>query len=141
MPGYSSHVAAALVLWAAAVCFLGLELSWLLLLSFAVAGFGGLFPDVDSQSSRINNFIELCIGAGIFVAVVSYFLFSVDVLLLGVLVASAFLVVMQLLSHRGVFHKWWFCAAVAGLVACFSVLLGAAFAAGAFSHLLLDKVF
>lgn len=145
MPGYRAHlvggaVAFALVLLCITKQYTMLNgVEWL---CFALLG--ALFPDVDIKSKGQKLFYR-----GVVVCAV-IFLVQQQWTALGVLAVAALF--PQLCNHRGIFHEPWFLLAVPLIsfvyVQCCMPLYasgvmwdGIFFAAGAFSHIFLDRGF
>ncbi len=143
MPGYRQHLVGG------AVAYLSLLLlcSWLnptFTTAIEWLGFcliGSLFPDIDIGSKGRYVFYRIFL---IFLLVFLVRQNTMALCLLGVL-----MILPMLVSHRGLFHRWWFVTglpfAVAGLCSCSfatcqdAFMLDAFFfAAGALSHLYLD---
>jgi len=143
MPGYRMH----LVGGAAAYLSLLLLCSWLnptIPTAFEWLGFcliGSLFPDIDIGSKGRYVFYR------IFLIFLLVFLIRENKMALCLL--SVLMLLPMLVTHRGLFHLWWFVTGVPFLVACLcscsyasckqAFMLDAFFfAAGALSHLYLD---
>ncbi|MFT6765557.1 MAG: hypothetical protein ACJAZS_000435 [Alteromonas naphthalenivorans] len=146
MPGYRSHIAGGAITFCGIVLLVSktypptpiTALQWFLLTIV-----GALFPDVDIKSR----------GQGIFYRVI---LLCLILLYLQknwhLFAATSFLAMIPLLvRHRGLFHELWFVVAVPFALACFTMqsfpacktilLLDATFfAAGAVSHIVLDRI-
>jgi len=142
MTNYKNHLLFGVVCWVA-VCYVFNFLQHpLFAVSFAVVAVSSLFPDLDSQSSKINNFTELSL-AGIILFVAGVLYFTKNNLLLPLLFAcGALIFAMQLLRHRGVMHSPILGIFIASAIYfLFSHFLAAAFLVGFFSHLLADQHF
>ena len=147
MPGYRAHMVGGLAAFGclASVLLDRVEATPLVILTWAVASvLGSLFPDIDTKSK----------GQGIFYKA----LFVCLILLLcnqngHLFVLMSFIALVPLLvRHRGIFHAVWFVTLVP-LVVAYAVgdafpayryecwYLGWFFAAGALSHIALDRMF
>jgi len=109
-------------------------------LMLVVAVFASLFPDVDSQVSKINNAIELfLVGASIFLL----YLYYIQQQMYYIFIAISLLIILiaiQLLKHRGIMHSFKVNAVISIAIGLVNAYLGVAFFIGYASHVLGDKV-
>lgn len=143
MPGYRQHLLGGALTYVALIALCPwlkptpvAALEW-----FGFCMIGSLFPDIDIGSKGRYVFYR------IFLIFFVVFLLSRNMMalcLLGVL-----MVLPMLVTHRGLFHRWWFVTALpfgiaylcsCSLTSCKEAFMHDAFffAAGALSHLYLD---
>ena len=133
MPNYRVHLVGGLIVFLLSQYFIGANR---LIINFACAILGSLFPDLDTKSKiqiisyRLLGLLILCL---IYFQLWSKIIFLVPFLLFPLIV-----------HHRGITHSFWFIALISALIAVFFPIIGALgainFFLGALSHILLDRL-
>ena len=144
MSGYKAHLTAAFLLGMVFNYFVfgvpeieQVLLDWSILLPhFLVilgALLGGIFPDIDSQSSKMNWLAEVFIG--LFIVGSIYFGKEIYALFAGII-----LVGIQFLKHRGFMHGAVVLGGFSILIAFIEIDFAIGFSIGWISHLALDRL-
>jgi len=143
MPGYRKHLCGGVIAYVSLLLLcswlnptMNTALEWL---GFCLIG--SLFPDIDIGSKGRYVFYRIFL--------IFLFVFLLRNNTVGLCLLSVLMILPMLVTHRGLFHRWWFVLglpfAVAWLCSCTftackeAFMLDALFfAAGALSHLYLD---
>ncbi|HJZ24498.1 MAG TPA: metal-dependent hydrolase [Candidatus Babeliales bacterium] len=143
MPNYKIHLLGGMISYLSLLLLIGYNQSISVLVSWAaMALIGSLFPDVDTSSKIQKIFYRFVFGCLLLALWYKYIIFFIILSLLSFL---PFLV-----SHRGLFHRFWFITFFSGFIIISIITLYPHldkmfiiypllfFLIGALSHLILD---